>query len=94
MVQYPRKRRRNYIQSPDVQAGEFTWYSKIRSEFEDTGRNFTKSAFHVTWALEEDDSIFVLNASLKNEKGEATDAKVVLTGRFENFDFYRRVREC
>lgn len=66
--------------------GEFKWYRKTRSEFEDTGRNFTKSAVHVMWAPEEDDSIFVLNASLKNEKGEATTAKVVLTGRFENFD--------
>lgn len=62
------------------------WYNKVLAEFEDTGTNFTKSTVSVTWALEEDNSIFVLKALLKNEKGEATDAKVVLTRRFENFD--------
>lgn len=58
----------------------------LRAPRADIRRVLYLSAFHVTWALEEDDSIFVLNASLKNEKGEATDAKVVLTGRFENLD--------
>lgn len=67
-------------------AGKFEWYSKKTSQFEDSGRNFSKSAENVTWALEEDDSVFVLGAQLKNEEGKAKDAKMVLSGRFENFD--------
>lgn len=47
---------------------------------------FTRSAVSVTWALEEDDSIFVLNAQLRNERQELREARVVLTGRFENVD--------